>query len=206
MMTRHRSDTPGSAKDLPLGQLIDRSRSGDRNAREQLARWCLPRVRRTVMLSCGYGPDADDLVQTVMAKVLTRLDTFRGEAGFYMWVDRIAINAVRDHYRRQSRAVFHLYRDDWEEHQRQASTRPDHEVEHQRLLEQLTDHLDKLKEDQRLPLVLHLVHGYTVPEVAAMMELSFEATKKRLLRGRRALLDRLQKDPRCKDLLGGMGS
>jgi RNA polymerase sigma-70 factor, ECF subfamily len=158
------------------------------------------------MLSCGNSPDVDDLVQTTMAKVLTRLDTFRGEAGFYMWVDRIAINSVRDHYRRQSRGVFQLYRDDWEEHQRQNSVRPDSEVDKQRVIERITAHLDRLKPEQRLPLVLHLLHGYTVPEVAAMLELSFEATKKRLLRGRKLLLDRLQKDPQCQEILGRMGS
>jgi len=204
-MNQDFAGTPRGLTAVPLGDLIDKSRSGDRAAADQLARWCLPRVRRTVLLSCGGGPDVDDLVQTVMAKVLTRLDTFRGEAGFFMWVDRITINAVRDHYRRQSRGVFMLYNDEWEEHQVQPTPRPDRDVDRQRLMERLSYHLDKLKPAQRLPLVLHLLHGYTVPEVAAMLELSFEATKKRLLRGRRMLMDRLTKDPQCREILGEMG-
>lgn len=187
-------------------EFVDGALTGDREASESLARWCLPRVRRTVLLSCGAGPDVDDLVQSTMAIVLTKLDTYRGEASFMAWVDRITVNVVRGHYRRQRWTLTrtHDYRMELQTRSSGDPGRPDRAMDGRQLFDRLSYHLLALKPSQRLPLILSLVQGYSVPEVAAILELSFEATKKRLLRGRRALEKRLRHDPRCQDLMGGM--
>jgi len=82
---------------------------------------------------------------------------------------------------------------------------PDQEVERYRLLQRLGGHLSKIKEKRRMPLVLSLLHGYTVPEIAAILDVSFDAAKKRLLRGRRDLLGRLKRDPYCREMLKEVG-
>jgi len=187
-------------------EFVDGALAGDREASESLARWCLPRVRRTVLLSCGSGPDVDDLVQTAMAIVLTKLDSYRGEASFMAWVDRITVNVVRGHYRKQRWRLTrtHDYRMELETRPSGGAARPDRSLDGRQLFDRLSYHLLALKPNQRLPLILSLVQGYSVPEVAAILELSFEATKKRILRGRRALEKRLRRDPRCRELLGEM--
>ncbi len=184
--------------------LVPRCLAGDYNARETLARWCLPKVRRTVLLTYGNGPDGDDLAQTAIARVFSRMDTYRGDSSFYTWVDRITVNAVRDHFR--SRRT----RFPWEAG---ALTDIDHEspdvgpagrFEGDRLMERLSMHFTSIKMDQRLPLALSLAHGYTAPEIAAILEVNLETVKKRLQRGRRALIVRIKKDPYCNEILGEM--
>ncbi len=182
--------------------LVDASRRGDARAREALARWCLPRIRRTIWLAVGPTPDADDLTQTVIARVFAHLEGYRAEARFHVWVDRIAVNAVRDHYRARARARLLPYDDG--RPQDEPAPRPDDQAERQRLLERLAGHLATLPPQQRLPLVLRHVHGYTVPEIAAMLEISFEAARKRLHRGRRDLRQRLDTDPYWRAVLGGL--
>lgn len=48
--------------------------------------------------------------------------------------------------------------------------------------------------------MLSLLHGYSIPEIAALLDLRYEATKKRLYRGRDELHERLRGDPRCREL------
>lgn len=152
------------------------------------------------MLAVGADSEGDDLVQTTMARVFSRMDSYRGEASFWVWVDRIAINAVRDHFRKRRWTWLPLL-EEAPPPQARPVTRPDTEVERYRLMRRLSDHMSGLKPAQRMPLILTLVHGYTVPETAALLELSFEATKKRLLRGRKELLRRVSRDPYCQAML-----
>ncbi|MBW2277193.1 MAG: sigma-70 family RNA polymerase sigma factor [Deltaproteobacteria bacterium] len=182
------------------GRLLQACSAGDRSAREQLARWCLPRVRRTIALSWGYGPDTEDLIQLVMTRVFAKLDTFRGEARFFTWVDQVAINAVRNHATKKHRVFLASSNPDslpepidWET--------PERALEQRRLLDQLARHFAAIRPKRRLPLVLSVLHGYSVPEIAAIMGISFDAAKKRLQRGRQDLTARLKRDPRCREAI-----
>lgn len=175
--------------------------SGDLSARDQLAYHVLPRIRRTVMMSYGFGSDQDDLVQIAMAKVFTRLDSYRGESSFFVWADRVTINVVRDHFRRQRWTWLPWFEDEIPPDDGTPRVTPESEVARAELLGRLSEHFNKLKPGQRLPLVLHLVHGYTVAEVAAIMDIKLEATRKRLLRGKKELVRRVSKDPHCRVVL-----
>jgi RNA polymerase sigma-70 factor (ECF subfamily) len=189
----------------PPAALVPRCVAGDRAARERLARFCLPRVRRTVMLSYGHGADTDDLVQIAISRVFTKLDTFRGDAGFYVWVDRITINVVRDHFRKRRFVLPWSDGIDHADERAGAHDTPDRELERYRLMERLAEHFAAIKPKRRIPLMLAVAHSYTVPEIAAMLDIGCEAAKKRLQRGRRELIGRLKKDPYCREVLCEMG-
>jgi RNA polymerase sigma factor (sigma-70 family) len=74
---------------------------------------------------------------------------------------------------------------------------PEDQLQQRQLLDRLAHHVARLRPNQRLPVVLHMLHGYTIPEIAAMLEIEVETAKKRLQRGRRGLLQRLRRDPSC---------
>ena len=185
--------------------LLHQSQGGDRAARATLARWCLPRVRRTVAVTCGGGPEGDDVVQNVMATVLTKLHTYRGDADFFVWVDRITVNEIRGMWRRQGliKRKLRLYAADPTLGQRGPATAPDDDLLQQRLLQATAEHIRRLKEGHRVPVVLNLLHGYTTPEIAALLGLSLEAAKKRLQRGKKELEARLRRDPACRGYFEG---
>ena len=162
-------------------------------------------------LAYGGGADADDLAQIAVARVLDRLESFRGDAGFYTWVDRVTVNCVRDHQRRRKLVLLGDVETSGagdaealgRHAARPAAERPDERWERAELMERLAAHFAGIKPRLRMPLVLALVHGYTVPEIAAMLEISFAAAKKRLQRGRRELLARVKRDPALREILGG---
>lgn len=183
-----------------LRELVRTAAGGDARAREELASLCRPRVRRVVHLSCGLVGDREDLVQTAVAQVMSALESFRGEASFWIWVDRIAVNVVRMHFRRRRWAMFEEYDDSVDERADPCAEPADELAERRRALGALAGHLAQLRPAVRLPLVLVLAHGYSVPEVAAILEISYEAAKKRIYRGRRELTRRLKDDPYFRQL------
>ncbi len=199
------AESPVGTTVEPAVSLIPACLAGDRKARETLARWCLEKVRRTVLLTHGFGPDADDLVQIAIARVFSNLDTYRGDSKFYTWVDRITVNVVRDHLRnRRARRVWEVITD--KELERAApGGEPDSEYEVHQLMERLAGHFAALKIKHRLPIVLSLAHGYTAPEIATMLDIGLETAKKRIQRGRRELIRRLKRDPHCCDILVRLG-
>ena len=196
--------TPPMAIEPPAA-LVPRCVAGDRAAKERLARWCLPRVRRTVMLSYGYGADTDDLTQIAVARVFAKLHTFRGDASFYAWVDRVTINTVRDHFRKRRFVLPWNDGIDRADEHNGGHAEPDHELDCYRLMERLAHHFSAIKPKRRIPLMLAVVHSYTVPEIAAMLDITCDAAKKRVQRGRRELIGRLKKDPYCREALSEMG-
>ncbi len=182
--------------------LVAAATNGDEAARGELARVCLERARRTVLFTRGPGPEGDDLVQAAMAKVFDRLDTFDGGPGFLVWVDRVTLNVVLDHFRRQSRIGFVEYLDERAQPHTPPQEAPDAGADRWMVLERLAGHMAALKPDWRVPLVLSVVHGYSIPEIAAMLDLNYEAAKKRLYRGRDEFHRRLRRDPRCSEFFG----
>jgi len=186
-------------------ELVTASVAGDTSAREELARSSLPRVRRTVLMAYGHGPDRDDLIQIAMARVFDRLESFRGEASFFTWVDRVTVNVVKDHFRRRRWAWLPLFEEEPAAVEVNTTPRPDQELERSELMDRLAEHFDRLSPKLRLPLVLHLVHGYSSAEVSVMLDLKFDTARKRILRGRKELIRRLGRDPRCREMLAERG-
>jgi RNA polymerase sigma-70 factor (ECF subfamily) len=89
--------------------LLERAKSGDRRALDQLMARYLPRLRRW---ASGRLPgwardmaDTEDLVQDTMLQTFRRIDRFevRHEAGLQAYLRQAVINRIRDACRRQER-------------------------------------------------------------------------------------------------------
>lgn len=184
-----------------LQALVAAAMEGDGAARDELARCVLPRVRRTVAMAYGGGPERDDLVQIAMARAFERLGSYRGEAGFHFWIDRVTANVIKDFYRSRRWTWLPLFEADSVPADPLAAPWPDREVETNELMERLDVHLGRMKPNQRMAVVLHLLHGYTSSEVAVLLDVKFDAARKRILRGRKELMRRLKRDPRCREML-----
>ncbi|MDX1388100.1 MAG: sigma-70 family RNA polymerase sigma factor, partial [Acidobacteriota bacterium] len=149
--------------------LLDRVRSGDPAAREQLIERYLPAMLRWARGRLPAGArdleDTDDLVQVTFLKALDKVKGFeyRGEGAFVAYLRRALQNRIRDAMRRAAR-------------------RPDTEA----LTERLADHaptpleeaigaealmryesaLAELKETQQEAIVLRIELGFTYEEIA----------------------------------------
>ncbi len=63
--------------------------------------------------------------------------------------------------------------------------------------------VQRLPETRRAVFLLHEVEGYPLAEVAAMLDISVTAAKKRVWRARRELQRMARRDPMLRDLLDG---
>lgn len=185
--------------------LVARSISGDKDALADLATVCLPRVWRTVYLACGGGPDVDDIAQNAIIDAFKGIATFRGTGSFSAWLNRITIRAVYRHSRKRALRTLISSSDNLDTAPDTQSPRPDQRAEERRVFETLARHLSAITLKNRVALILAVVHGYSVTEIAAAEGCNIEAAKKRLQRGRMELGNRLRKDPYLKEILNEVG-
>src|SRR5262245_14431896 len=100
----NRSDPPAEpARKDPDLDLVERFRSGDRRAFDELVRRYQASATALVRRYVKADDDARDVTQRAFIRAFERIDTFRGESSFGTWVHRIAINLALNHIRGQER-------------------------------------------------------------------------------------------------------
>ncbi|NOS99991.1 MAG: RNA polymerase sigma factor [Phycisphaerales bacterium] len=81
-------------------RLVERCRTGDRNAQRELFEQTSPRVYRLLFRITGNADDASDLTQDTFVKGLTRIGEFDGRSSLITWLHRIAVNEALQFQRR----------------------------------------------------------------------------------------------------------
>jgi RNA polymerase sigma-70 factor (ECF subfamily) len=149
--------------------LLNRARSGDDLARDELVRRLLPRLRRwahgRLPQSARDMADTDDLVQVSLMRALDHLQDFepRHEGAFLAYLRRIVLNAVRDELRRAGRRPF---RTDLGDSLPQPGPSLVEQAIGRELVEAYEAALSALPEEQREAVIMRIEFGYTYPEIA----------------------------------------
>jgi len=167
-------------------------RRGDRIALEAVFRAHAPDLARLLTRIVGPSIEVEDLLQETFAAAITAFASFRGEAAIRTWLHRIAIHVAHQYLRRPR-------------HRREVAL-PDEEIaapeaspELREMTARLYAHLDALDPAKRVALILYVIEGHTVDEIAVLVGASRAATRSRIFWGRRALLRALQRDPAFAD-------
>lgn len=149
--------------------LLGRVRGGDDDAREELARRLLPRLRRWAHGRLPHGArdisDTDDLVQVSLMRALEHVKEFepRHEGAFLAYLRRIVLNAVRDELRRAGRRPG---RADLGDSLPQPGPSLVERAIGRELVESYEAALATLPEEQREAVIMRIEFGYTYPEIA----------------------------------------
>jgi len=181
---------------------LEACRRGEPEALGHVLRGRTSMLKRLVTHLVGPGPDVDDLVQTTLINAVRAFPRFRGEASVDTWLQRIAINAVRSHGRRERlrpRVSLELVPETAEPVDPAAT--PERATDDRRRLDRLYVHLAALGAAQRIAFVLHVVEGMAIEEIAALTGAGRLTTKSRIYWAGRALRARARKDPALRDLL-----
>ena len=88
---------------LDEATLIERARSGDGWAADELLRRYEPQVRSVCRRICRSHHDAEDAAQDTLASINVGLRSFDGRSALGTWVNRIATNRALDELRRRHR-------------------------------------------------------------------------------------------------------
>jgi RNA polymerase sigma-70 factor (ECF subfamily) len=176
--------------------LVERARSGDRDAFDALVRSRVDAVYRTSLAILGESADAADATQETFVSAWSHRDALRDPDLFDAWLGRINLNACRAQLRRRGRAQIREIRlPDPLDAREPASP--------ERALDDRTADADafdrafaRLSVDDRAILVLHHLRERPVAEIAATLGVPEGTIKSRLHRARAALESALAKESR----------
>jgi RNA polymerase sigma-70 factor (ECF subfamily) len=97
----------------PDDLLVEQARRGGAEAFSELARRHQKRIYRLIYGMTSNHSDTDDLTQEVFLTAFKSMPGFRGTAGFYTWIYRIAVNRTLNFLRTRGRdKQWAEYRDD----------------------------------------------------------------------------------------------
>lgn len=85
----------------PLADIIERARSGSRDAFDDLITRFEGKVLKTALYLTRNLADAQDIAQEVYIKIFRRIHTCQDLDRIDYWIYRIAVNAARDFQRRK---------------------------------------------------------------------------------------------------------
>ncbi|MGA2512728.1 MAG: sigma-70 family RNA polymerase sigma factor [Candidatus Limnocylindrales bacterium] len=176
--------------------LVERARSGDRAAFDDLVRSRIDAVYRTSLAIVGDRGDAADATQETFVSAWCHRAALREPDSFDAWLGRISLNACRRQLRRRGRTrVREIRLVDPEDEREPASP--------ERALDDRTADADvfdrafaRLSVDDRAVLVLHHFQERPVAEIAAVLGAPAGTIKSRLHRARAALESALTKEAR----------
>jgi RNA polymerase sigma-70 factor, ECF subfamily len=170
---------------------------GNPDSLDELYRQHAPDVKRWAFRLAGPGVDLDDLLHDVFVIALRRHFTFRGDASITTWLFRITSHVVRGRRRRNRirDLLFRRHRDELVEAGSSPST-PQEEIERCERHRQLYAALDRLPDCYRTTLILYEIERLSGEDVAELTGVSIATVWVRLHRGRKKLLDYVNREER----------
>lgn len=175
--------------------LVNRAREGDYSSYEELIRRYQRRVYALVYNMTSHKEDAEDLVQEVFVKAYRSLDGFKGDASFYTWIYRIAVNRTINFLKKRKRKAGDVSLDDMDQAverdpafvELRARESPVREVALTELQKKLNAALQTLSEKHRTVVVLHDIQGMPHEDIARVMKCSVGTVRSRLFYARQHL-------------------
>jgi RNA polymerase sigma factor (sigma-70 family) len=89
-------------------RLVGRVRAGEGRAFDDLIAAIQGRIYGLCLRMLYHPQDAEDAAQEILIKIVTRLDSYRGEGAFRAWTWRIAANHLLSCRRKQGRAALNF--------------------------------------------------------------------------------------------------
>ena len=174
-------------------QWVQAAVGGDKGAFGKLVERYQDRVFNTLVRLLGNRDDARDIVQDAFVQAFVKLDSFRGDAKFYTWLYRIAMNLALSHRRRRrpTASLDAAKENIGEEPESQQPTAAQELIERERA-EQLQQALLQLNDGHRQILVLRELEGFSYEAISEILELPVGTVRSRLFRARLQLKEQLQ--------------
>ena len=175
-------------------ELVRRAQRGDKEAFEELIRRHQHRVFAVAGGIVRRREDVEDIAQQVFVKAYFSLKRFDQRAAFSTWLYKITVNECWDMLRKKKVRPL-VYEADLSEEQahqviRSAEKgREDPDISDRLVARQRVERLlEGLDERDRLMLILKEVEGFSIEEIADVLDLNANTVKVRLFRARRRVV------------------
>jgi len=178
-------------------ELIAASLARDTAAFGELVTRYQNRLHHSLVHVVGSAEDAKDVAQETFVLAFQKLSTFRGDAQFYTWLYRIALNASVT-FRRKNRSLGASLdaakeRIGSEPSDARADSQPEQPIEQAERQHLVRQALSQMTDEFRLPFVLAEMDGLKYEQIAELLKCPIGTVRSRIHRGRAELRDKLRR-------------
>ena len=183
-------------------QLVERTVAGDQRAYELLVIKYQRRIERLIGRMVRDTDLVQDIAQETFIRAYRALHQFRGEAQFYTWLYRIAVNTAKKALLDMKRNPV-IYEgamrgsDDGDETSRLdreliSDETPETVLAAQEIAQAVNAAMEALPEDLRQAVTLREIEGLSYEEIATAMECPIGTVRSRIFRAREAISARVR--------------
>ncbi|TKC05013.1 RNA polymerase sigma factor [Pedobacter frigoris] len=169
--------------------LVDECRKGNRKAQFEIYKLYAKAMYNAALRIVSDEAEAEDILQEAFLDAFIRIDSFRAETTFGLWLKQIVINKSINHLRTRKAEFVSLETIDIAEEN----------IEHNKedlefKVTQVRDAMSKLPDGYRVVLTLYLFEGYDHEEIAHILKISENTSRSQYLRAKIKLNSLLEKE------------
>ena len=195
---------PAAAPPAPSNSdalLVERAAAGDHRAYELLVIKYQRRIERLIGRMVRDVDLVPDIAQETFIRAWRALHQFRGDAQFYTWLYRIAVNTAKKSLMELKRnpvvteTALHSADDDDETSRREneltSESTPESELAAREIAAAVNAAMEALPEDLRTAVTLREIEGLSYEEIAEAMNCPIGTVRSRIFRAREAISARV---------------
>lgn len=178
--------------------LVERVQNGDKHAFDLLVRKYQHKLVSVISRYINDWSECQDVAQEAFVRAYRAIGSFRGDAQFYTWIYKIAINTAKNHLVSQGRrpptediAVEDAVQFDGASRLHESAT-PERELMRQEIERTVFATVEALPEELRTAITLREVDGLSYEEIAETMNCPIGTVRSRIFRAREAIDEQLR--------------
>ena len=194
--------TPVSASAKPptedaaeVKRLVTQAQGGDMDAFDALVGRYQERIYGLCYHLTSNHEEAADLAQDAFVKAWQALGSFKGDASFFTWVYRIAVNTTLNYLKTRRKKTIHISLNDLDFNAENdpdlvalvSDRTPRRDLRLREIQERLNAGLQKLSDEHRTVLVLHDIQGFAHDEIAKQVGCNPGTVRSRLFYARQQM-------------------
>ena len=175
-----------SQEKVHIDPLLRRCLNGDQRAQLEIYNRYYKAMFNTAVRIVKDDMEAEDVMQDSFLNAFTKLESFKGEVTFGAWLKRIVINNSIYHYRKKKRRnevdldnLMYKVEDTDAVVSDHGST--------ERKAQKVLEAMNRLKDNYRISLTLHLIEGYDYEEISSIMDISYANCRTMISRAKESL-------------------
>ena len=174
-------------------ELVQRVQDGDSTAFDLLVRKYQHRIVALIGRYVADWSECQDVAQEAFLRAYRAIGSFRGDAQFYTWLHRIAVNTAKNHLVASNRRPPTGDIDVADAEQFDSGIRlrdndtPERELMRQQMEQTVMRAVEALPEELRVAITLREVEGMSYEEIAEKMDCPIGTVRSRIFRAREAI-------------------
>jgi RNA polymerase sigma-70 factor (ECF subfamily) len=174
-------------------ELVRRVQRGDSAAFDLLVRKYQHRIAALIGRYVADWSECQDIAQDTFIRAYRAIGNFRGDAQFYTWLHRIAVNTAKNHLVASNRRPPTEDIDVGDAEQFDSGIRlrntdtPERELARQQMEQTVMRAVEALPDELRVAITLREVEGLSYEDIAQRMDCPIGTVRSRILRAREAI-------------------